>query len=268
MQNGKSKDIVDRFHRVKSVIPNDQKLEMVAPGTKVREAIQILLEKGYSTLPVIDGSILLGSFSFQSFASRALELPEAGSRLLELPVEEFLEQLPLVQEDHELHDLFDALDRHDAVLIGSRHDLRNLASPMDVLRYYYNVASPFVMVGEIELALRGLLRQSVSSQELEECTRRALGHLYEDRPLPALEEMSLDNYVQILAHGENWKLFQSAFRGDRNETQKRLKRARKLRKDLFHFRRELTGEDRTFLQKIRDWLLVRALVAEGGHREG
>jgi hypothetical protein len=47
--------------------------------------------------------------------------------------------------------VFDAMDRDNGVLIGTPERLIGVFTPMDCLRYLYSLASPFVMVSEIEL---------------------------------------------------------------------------------------------------------------------
>jgi Transposase DDE domain group 1 len=48
---------------------------------------------------------------------------------------------------------FDAMDRDNGILIGTPERLVGILTPMDFLRYLYQVANPFVLVSEIELAL-------------------------------------------------------------------------------------------------------------------
>src|SRR5438552_12200063 len=65
------------FHRINRVIPEDQKLLTIPPNCRVRDAVVLMLEHGYSQVPVVDSAEVLGVFSFRSFAR------DAGSATLE-----------------------------------------------------------------------------------------------------------------------------------------------------------------------------------------
>ena len=49
---------------------------------------------------------------------------------------------------------------------------------MDFLRYLYQVASPFVMVSEIELALRALIRSALSPEQIATAALRCLASAF------------------------------------------------------------------------------------------
>src|SRR5450759_4268793 len=101
--------------------------------------------------------------------------------------------------------VFDAMDRDNGVLIGSPDCLIGILTPMDFLRYLYQVASPFVMVSEIELALRALIRIAMTEQELVVAAQRCLTAIYGAEKIPStLEDMTFDNYQSIVSHGDNW----------------------------------------------------------------
>ena len=127
----------------------------------------------------------LGCFSYRSFAQEA-----AGSSLDDwtrqkcapgdLKVEECLEQFEFARVTEEMSRVFDAMDRDNGVLIGAPERLIGILTPMDFLRYLYQVASPFVMVAEIELALRALIRNALSLDQIAMAARRCLGSAYKN----------------------------------------------------------------------------------------
>jgi hypothetical protein len=63
-------------------------------------------------------------------------------------------------------------------LIGTPERLIGILTPMDFLRYLYQVASPFVMVSEIELALRALIRSALDPEQIAAAARRSLAAHY------------------------------------------------------------------------------------------
>jgi CBS domain-containing protein len=259
------------FHRVNSVIPEAQEVVTVDPSTTVAAALVLLERHRFSQVPVVRGVEVLGSFSYRSFARRAIELPRGPYRLEQLPVEEFTEDLDIAHATAELVSVFEALDRDDAVLIGAPNDLQAIVAPMDVLRYLYRLAEPYVQLGEIERSLRMVVAASVDGEELAECARRALERLYEGReaelPIQA-EAMTLGELVAIVRDGRNWKHFEPLLGSQRELVAARLRPLPDLRNDVFHFRRELTDEDRMTIAVARNWLLSKlrgAPLVEGTH---
>jgi hypothetical protein len=212
---------------------------------------------------------VLGSFSYRSFARRAVQLQQGHGPLEELPVEEFLEDLEIARATEELASIFTALDRDDAVLIGGPDDLQAIVAPMDVLRYLYRLTQPYVQLGEVERALRMVVAASASPQELIECTRHALVHEYEGREdkLPSrAEDLTLGQLVSVVRDSRNWPRFAPLLGSRRELVAARLRPLPDLRNDVFHFRRELTDEDRATITEVRNWLLGRlrgTRLAEG-----
>jgi len=69
------------FHRLNSVLPDNQRMVTVPPETKTSEALQVMRQHGFSQLPVIVGDEVLGLFSYRSFAHAVLALAsESGNR--------------------------------------------------------------------------------------------------------------------------------------------------------------------------------------------
>ena len=149
------------------------------------------------------------------------------------------------------------LDERDSLVVSGPEDLVAILTPMDVLRYLYSVANAFVLIEEIELALRALIREATPDADLfRTCVENALSANYKDRELPhQLEDMTFDEYVALLRDGRNWEDFEAAIGGTRERTRGKLEPVRDLRNDVFHFRRELSVNDHERLTTCRDWLL-------------
>lgn len=266
--------VTELFHRINRIIPENQKLLAVPPETTAREAIALLRHHGYSQLPVVAGEEVLGVFSYRSFAQKATlstwqEVTQQKWAPGDLTVEECLERFEFARVTEEMRQVFDAMDRDNGILIGSPEKLQGILTPMDFLRYLYKVASPFVMVSEIELTLRALIRLAVSPGELEECAMRTLAQLYGAEKVPkTVEAMTFDNYKAIISHGENWPKFEPILGGNRTRIAAKLKQLCDLRNDLFHFKREITLQDHEILQDHRNWLLLKAKQADVRRRMG
>lgn len=259
----------DVFHRVNRIVPDFQEMAHVPAGTSARDALILMRASKYSQLPVLSGGTCLGVFSFRSFAlgvsSRAVK---DTSRPEDLPVEEFLEPQPFVDLADDISAIVGMLE-DGVVLVGTRERLRYIVTAADALRYLHRVASAFFLLQEIELALRLLIQRCVDESSLAECARIVLANLYELDRLPTrLEEMSFNDYCQLLTSAKVWHHFKGLLRVPRERVVARVQPARELRNVVFHFRRELIDDDYRTLQETRDWLRSRHEIASAQEEPG
>jgi CBS domain-containing protein len=255
--------IAELFHRLNRVIPENQVITKVAPTTTVSEALCAMKKAGYSQIPVVEGDSVLGVFSYRSVALGLLNLGRPKRRVCELPVEEFIEKAHFARITDDFATTFDRIDQDGAVLVGEQDRLQGIATAMDVLRYLYGVASPFVMLAEIEMALRALISTAVDGELLAECAKTTLKDKYAAGTIPTqLSQMEFNDYIQIVGHGDSWKHFEPVFGGMRETARAKLEEIRDLRNDVFHFKRQLTSEDLETLSQDRDWVLMKARKAD------
>lgn len=258
------------FHMVNRLLPEGQRVCSVPPETPAREALALMRHHGYSQVPVRQGNSVLGIFSYRAFALESAEISDPKVNVASLPVEEFLdhEKPTFAQLSDEFRGLIDVLDQRDCVLVSGPENLIAILTPMDVLRYLHSVANAFVLIEEIELTLRTLIRAATSGPgTFQTCVERALSQKYEERELPTTpEDLTFDEYIALLRDGRNWPHFEPIFGGTRERIRARLEPIRGLRNDIFHFRRELSVEDHERLTTCRDWALrcVRKLEARHG----
>jgi CBS domain-containing protein len=263
--------LTELFHRLNSVLPDDQRVLSVPGDMLASDALELLRQHRYSQLPVLIGSEVIGMFSYRSFSKTVVDLSSGRSNtktlLEDLTVEECYEPAEFARVTDEFQRWFDALDDHNAVLVGEPQRLQGIVTPMDVLRYLYQVAKPFVLVAEIETCLRALMRIAVAPEHLSECARTALSKVYSEEKLPThLESMTFHDYVQVIGDGRNWPRFQPVFRGTRERTRAKLEEMNELRNGVFHLR-EVSVEDHQRLAALRDWMLVKARAADALARE-
>ncbi len=261
------------FHMVNRILPNGQVVFSVSPETPASEALALMQKHKFSQLPVKQGDSVLGLFTYRAFALEVAQIADSKVDASSLPVEEFLEheKPAFARLNDEFRSLIDILDEKDSVVVSGPDDLVAILTPMDVLRYPYSIANAFVLIEEIELAFRTLIRSAIGGGKVfQTCVENALSSKYKDRkdrePPNRLEDMSFDEYLSLLRDGRNWQHFEATFGGTRDRTRGKLEPIRDLRNDVFHFRRELSVEDHEGLATCRNWLLrcVRKVQARQG----
>ena len=245
------------------MLPEFQQVLRIPPTTVSADALRLMRQHGFSQLPVEHESQVIGVFSYRSFANGVVDL-ERESRLKaeQLPVIDFLEYLTFVNVTDEIDSILDRLDSDDAVLVGNTGTLVGIATPMDALRYFHHLSKAFLLLREIERAIRALLRLAFSDAEVIEALGRARG-----KPLETLEDLSFGDYVQVVGNPDNWARLEGVFGTSRELTIAKLRPVNELRNDAFHFRRELTEDDHQRLASARSWLRIRlhmASINQGG----
>src|SRR5439155_23240889 len=114
-------------------------------GTSALDGLRELARHSYSQAPVMRADRCIGVFSYRSFARGVAAFPQGRSNVAEILVEDCVEQLPYVRLEDNIEDIFDALDRNDAVLVGEPGRLLAIVSPMDALYYLYGIANGYVL---------------------------------------------------------------------------------------------------------------------------
>jgi predicted transcriptional regulator len=269
---GTAGSITELFHRINRVLPDSQQVLTVPGEMLAAQALEIMRQHGFSQVPVVVGTEVLGVFSYRSFSETVLSISAStGSSKVawaDLTVEECLEKAEFARVTDEFQSWFDTLDRQDVILVGEACRLQGIITAMDVLRYLYRVASPFVLVAEIELALRALIRLSVTDEKIAECAETSLASCYAPERLPRnLEEMTFHDYVQIIGDGRHWPLFEGVLKGNRERTRAKLEAMNDLRNNVFHLH-EVGVTDYEHLAALRDWMLTRARAADARAKEG
>ena len=202
------------FHDVGNIFPGEIEIETVPPNARVGDALQRMLEKRFSQMPVVENGEVLGMFSLWSLAHHLSLSPglKVQSLLEELEVGDVMEQVPKVTVKDSIHSILDQLERHEVLLVDSPHGLQAIATSTDVLRYFYRVARPFILLQEIEMGLRGIIHICAPGGQLTECINRALTKAYQGRGGTAapekLDEMSFEDYRSIITCAQNWPLFE------------------------------------------------------------
>lgn len=249
----------DTFHNVGRLFPDETKPPtVVAPTATVAEALKLMIGKRYSLLPVVDAGKVVGVFSLWTTAR--LVLTARGQKgLSELTVEDVMDrQIRMVTVQDALDDVVRFIERDEAVLVGSRHQLEAIATSWDLLKYFFEATHAFVLLGEIELALRDIIARLVGAEELGPAIQRALSHKRGPEPVPlVLYELELDDYRAIITTRANWHFFDGVLGHNRDFVDTRLKRVRDIRNRVFHFRGDVSVEDQEFLVEERGWLLER-----------
>ncbi|MBY6350801.1 CBS domain-containing protein [Rhodococcoides corynebacterioides] len=197
----------------------------VNQNSTVEEAITLMLLHDYSQLPVVAGPrSIKGAVTWQSIAKARHRDPAAT-------LSDAMVTAPEAAFDQELVDVLADLRSRDFVLVrGLNGDLAGIVTNADVVRAYEDLATPFLLIGELDRILRRIVEHQVSTESSEAVFEKA------GRESVPLQSMTMGDYEMILTDPEvwtglDWPISRKLFR-------KRLEELRTIRNDVMHFNRD------------------------------
>lgn len=255
------------FHQINSLLSEDQAVVSVEPGCSIPDALAIMDQHGFSQLPVVAGTEVLGVVTYRSIA-RAVAGGNALKQFGDISVEDIVEDFSFARPSDEVETVLDRLDRDGAILVGDPNRLMAVATSTDVIRFLYEIAHPFVLIQEIEICLRACIEGCTSKEDVIAAVRSAkLPRFVDSNPdAVALRELTLTEQIDIVKNGDNYRRYFEGLLGrSRHFALQMLNPVATIRNELFHFKRSPTTSDLTVLSASRSWLLrkVRAATAEG-----
>ena len=248
-----------QFFRVGRMIPMDQDLVTVSPSTRVADALSLMREHNFDQLPVMAAGRVVGVFSTRSLA-RGLSTIHPQEDPLSAPVEDLLEDLAFVRTTDEVNLVLAHLDRDGAVLVGDEEKLLAVATDTDITAYLWNATHPFVLLQDIELAVRDLMRSSCTDPEMRVCIAVAF-HSESAKGEAKLEDLTLGETMGVLLKPQNFgSFFRTRFGKNRDLVSSTLEPVRLIRNKVFHFRDDVTPEELETLVDTGRWLRRKILM--------
>lgn len=252
-----------RFFRVGRLIPEDQDVVTISPSTSVRDALDLMTRWDFDQLPVTVGSRVVGVFTYRSLA-RGLKFIRRQDDPLDQPVEDLCEELCFVRASDELNIVLEHLEADGAVLVGDEDRILAVATSTDITSFLWNTTRPFVLLQDIELAIRDLMRSACSADELQKAI------LVAERDgasvkLSRLEDLSLGQLLNVLLSDANFGgVFRRSFGRNREIVRSILEPVRDVRNKVFHFRDDVTPEELQMLVSAVTWLRRKVIIRDGG----
>jgi CBS domain-containing protein len=281
-----------------ALLPKDQQPLVLDASTLASNAIERMVDSGYSQIPVKDAQgIIIGVFTWQSFGKRVLDLHTANVDPTTLPIRDAMESARFI--DREVYiDTETDWGLIDYILVGSADDLVGILCIADALGRLNDFAEAFVLIYEIEHEIRDLIRDVYNDDELNEVLEamttsinrnaeqavtelqeiieesgsksaigKAIGALRSSiRGQPEkLEDLTFSQYRTLICSESNWPRFEPVFDTEREIKNVDFGEVNELRNIVFHFRRGITPKDTDRLRRFRDRLRYdRDLYARQG----
>ncbi|WP_043716829.1 CBS domain-containing protein [Kutzneria sp. 744] len=251
------------FFRVGQLVPDDQDVLTVKVGTTVADALKLMRENNFDQLPVTTTSgQVIGTFTYRSFAQGMRHLP-GQAQVLQAPVEDLVEELHFVRVSEDVSGILPHLEINHAVLVGDEDRLLAVVTTADVSRFLWQRTRPFVLLRDIELAIRDLMRSCCTDEQLA----GAIASCVPSNPDSAsmrLEDLTLTQLLSVLLHGHSFgAYFRLAFGRNRDLVNNTLSQVHKVRNKVFHFRDEVSDAELRHLVEVAGWLRRKIMIRDG-----
>ncbi|EMI56268.1 CBS domain-containing protein [Rhodopirellula sallentina] len=275
------------FGPARALLPFDQQMVMLDSKTLAGDAIERMLDERFSQIPVAgrSGSIV-GVFSWKSFGWRVADLRSTAIKPTDLAICDAMEPARFIGPDVYIDTETDWSDL-DYVLVGTPNDLMGILCVADVFGRLNDFAEAFVLIYEVEHAIRDIIEVVYDSEELqavldslvESANRPAIeavtnlkefieenGHTpavgkaikllktSRAREIESLKDLTFSQYRSIICCEKNWDRFEPVFDSMRALVDKDLSDVNELRNVVFHFRRAITPRDTDRLRRFREKL--------------
>ncbi len=223
-------DALDAAHREPTVID---------PDSPLRAATTLMLLNDYSQLPVTKNRRKIrGMITWKSIGSRLSSGVECSlvSDCLNPDVQEVRLGTPLL-------DAVSAIARHGYTLVRSSTDeIVGIVTTSDLSREFHELASPFLLIGEIEKHLHSLVHGHFRVEEIQAA-------LPEGLTATGTADLTLGGYCRLLQKPANWNKLGLNF--SQKQFVARLEAVREIRNEVMHFRPDgLDPEKQQVLQGL------------------
>jgi CBS domain-containing protein len=229
---------------------------VLSPDTDVTVALRHMVGHRLTALPVVENNHLRGVFSVWALLLHLETAPTV--KLSDLQVYDLMESTaPVTVEDH-IQGVLSRLERNEVIVLNSPHGLQGIVTPARMLAYFSRLTRPYVLLREIEFALRAILTGCLSDG-LPAAAAAALTTKYtrQGRSTPErLQEMEFSDYGNIITNEQLWPRFRGVMGNNRKLVLSRFSALAKLRNSVFHFRDDLSLSEFDRLARDRDWMLA------------
>ncbi|MBR1284904.1 CBS domain-containing protein [Bradyrhizobium sp. AUGA SZCCT0177] len=231
----------DPTYRISKLAPANQAIISVKPDSTLAEVVGILLLKNFSQLPVMTNERdVKGVITWASIGSRlALSKPPGDA------ARNFMEPHHEIRSSFSIFDAIPIVVMHQYVLVrGEDNKVSGIITASDLSEQFRLLAEPFLLLGEIENLLRGLIADRFSSADLIEGRDPS-----DAREIQGPDDLAFGDYLRLLEKPERWAKFGLAI--DRVSFCKDLDNIRRIRNDVMHF--DSDGVLQKELDSLRDF---------------
>jgi CBS domain-containing protein len=232
---------VDPSYRVARLKSARNSPAAVTPDTAIAAAITLMMKHDFSQLPIISGErTVKGVISWKSLGKRLAMGKKCNT------VREAMEPVHVIELETSLFEAVGLIAKHDCVLVKDESNrVCGIMTSYDVSETFVELGEPFLLLGEIENLIRGMMDGRFTKLDLD----KGRDPLDGDRPISKVSDLNFGGYVRILQDPDSWTKVGTNL--DRGTFITYLERVREIRNDTMHF--DPDGVDADDLKELREF---------------
>ena len=216
----------------------------VSPDASLLEATTLMIQHGYSQLPLIQGTReVRGLLSWTSLGT-ATQLgaeTKTAKDAASKDVHILAASIPLI-------DATPLIIANEVVLVKAADGtIQGIVTTTDLAQEFQALTEPFILLSEIENLIRAICSNRYVLEELRTVRDN------NNRPIESLADFTFGEYVRLLENATRWE--KSGIKLERRAFIKALDEVREIRNDVMHFDPEpLDDKQLVALRKFRSML--------------
>lgn len=216
----------DPTFRIGNFPAANKKLVTVLQDDLLNKAVTRMLQCDFSQLPIMQGEReVKGVISWRSIGARyALGV---GCE----KVKDAREDAQVIDANGTLFDAIPTIVKHGYVLVRDQKDriITGIVTASDLSLQFQQLAEPFILLREIELHIRRLLKGKVSPADLASLVTADMPN----KKLESIADLSFGEYIRLFQHPDFWTTL--SLKIDKTCLTDQLEEVRKIRNDVMHF---------------------------------
>lgn len=229
----------------------------------VDHAIELMMDRDFSQLPVRKDGEIIGIISFESIVKKMFRIEKEKESqksidLLRCKVEKLMEK-PLIRKCFEdLFGLLDTLAEKSFIQTRTEDGKDEIITNYDVLTYFRELTEPFLVINDIEDCLRQMISAKFDESSFKE-KAMVLSKCQKKRSKTPerVDQLDFGGYRTFIC--SYWEAFCDLLE-DKSVFLRRLEEARRIRNDICHFRGLIAESDKENLKEVLEWFESRSSV--------
>ena len=203
--------------------------DYVKPEDPVEKATTLMLQKGYSQLPVSSSTLqqnsIVGYISWQTIALKKVH-GESGDMVKDY-TEKFVCVLP---SDTPILEAIESVHKHGFILVSDQsRKICGMITTVDMSSTYKLLTEKFLLIEQIERQVRLLLDNQYTLTEINELISTEEGQ----QEVQSIDDLTFGQYIRIIESPDNWTKLNLSF--DKGILHSILDEFRGIRNDIMHF---------------------------------
>jgi CBS domain-containing protein len=233
-ESGESILADDPTFRIGSLPAANKRLIVVNSDAPLTRAVTLMLQHDFSQLPVMQGEReVRGVVTWKSIGSR-LALGQACAS-----VQDCREDARIVDSNRTLFEAIPTIIEFGYVLVRDQQDRRitGIVTASDLSLQFQSLSEPFLLLREIELHIRLILRGKLTVDDFDLLKSQSLSN----RKLQVVDELTIGQYITLFQNQQIWQKLELNI--DPKEFIYLLDEVRSIRNEVMHFDRDPMTKD-------------------------